>query len=267
MDKSKYNDIYVRLATDNITDPSEVKKIVLSYGVSEEEANMIVNVVQQYEKSNVFDARKLSEVNFRKICNELLLVYDISPSTKALIANSGFVVEQEDNAMLVLCYIDHNAGISFELIALARRSKDGETVIGHTNTSAGIKFRIDSFDGKVEVVPGTLKLTKDMVTKVTAVADGYKVSESVNEIRMLKKIDHLRAPGFPDDLLVVLAAEGIRPEGVWCRVEDTDEENKVIKMKMLNEPRGRFGKHIGDIVDVRLAVLDDGDYWAYIVLE
>ena len=60
-------------------------------------------------------AGNLGEINFREMDNKFLLVKDIDLETRMTIKGSGFRIRSDDNAMLVFGYIDHEAGISFEL--------------------------------------------------------------------------------------------------------------------------------------------------------
>ena len=38
-----------------------------------------------------------------------------------------------------------------------------------------------------------------------------------------------------------------------------DRERNLIRMKMLNEPDAPFGKHLGDMVDVTVIRMSDGE--------
>jgi len=95
---------------------------------------------------------------------------------------------------------------------------------------------------------------------------GYGAPEAVLEIRNIRELDLSRAPGFPDDIVVFFIKEGYRNEGIWCRTVETDPARHLIQMRMLNEPNAPFGKHMGDIVDVTLIQMDNGELKAAAVL-
>ena len=60
--------------------------------------------------------------------------------------------------------------------------------------------------------------------------------------------------------------KGYRNEEIWCRTMGIDRERKLIRMKMLNEPDAPFRRHLGDIVDVTLVRMDNGEVKAAAVL-
>ena len=53
---------------------------------------------------------------------------------------------------------------------------------------------------------------------------------------------------------------------IWCRVEDADPNRGLIQMRMLNQPNAPFGNNNGDIVDVALVKMDNGELKAVAVL-
>ena len=95
------------------------------------------------------------------------------------------------------------------------------------------------------------------------IVKGYKASDAVLEIRAIQES---RAPGYPDDVVVFFIKEGYRNEGIWCRTVGTDSARHLIQMRMLNEPNAPFGKHMGDIIDVTLYQMDNGELKAVAVL-
>lgn len=210
-------------------------------------------------------ARNLDTVSFRDMDNKFLLVKDIDLKTRMIIEKSGFRIRPDDNAMLVFGYIDQEAGISFELLCAACVYDDGEVSLEPTNKTTSFKFRYGSFEG--DVVPFTnLSQLVPFHDRAQMIVKGYKASDAVLEIRAIQELDPSRAPGYPDDVVVFFIKEGYRNEGIWCRTVGTDSARHLIQMRMLNEPNAPFGKHMGDIIDVTLYQMDNGELKAVAVL-
>ena len=197
-------------------------------------------------------------INFRYLYHQFLLVKNLDQKTKMVIKHSGFPIRQDDNAMLIYGYIDHDAGISFELMCAAYVFDNGDVALEPPNDTTSFKFRMNSFQGDIEQFNDT-KVIGPFMEKMKMINDGYSVSDDVEDVREIKDLDPMRAPGYPDDIVVTFFMEGYRPEGIWCRVETVDRQKGTIRMTMLNEPNAPFGKHIGDMVDVGLLKLDDGE--------
>ena len=210
-------------------------------------------------------ARNLDTVSFRDMDNKFLLIKDIDLKTRMIIEKSGFRIRPDDNAMLVFGYIDQEAGISFELLCAACVYDDGEVSLEPTNKTTSFKFRYGSFEG--DVVPFTnLSQLVPFHDRAQMIVKGYKASDAVLEIRAIQELDPSRAPGYPDDVVVFFIKEGYRNEGIWCRTVGTDSARHLIQMRMLNEPNAPFGKHMGDIIDVTLYQMDNGELKAVAVL-
>lgn len=210
-------------------------------------------------------ARNLDTVSFRDMDNKFLLVKDIDLKTRMIIEKSGFRIRQDDNAMLVFGYIDQEAGISFELLCAACIYDDGEVSLEPTNKTTSFKFRYGSFEG--DVVPFTnLSQLVPFHDRAQMIVKAYKAPDAVLEIRAIQELDPSRAPGYPDDVVVFFIKEGYRNEGIWCRTVGTDPARHLIQMRMLNEPNAPFGKHMGDIIDVTLYQMDNGELKAVAVL-
>ena len=209
--------------------------------------------------------RNHDNINFRDMDGQFLLVKDIDVKTRLIIEKAGFKIRQDDNAILVFGYIDYEAGISFELLCAACVYDDGEVSFEPTNKSTSFKLRYGSFSGDIIRYNNRSQLTPYM-ERAEMIKKGYSVPGDVLEVRTIEELDPSRTPGYPDDILVYFVKDGYRNEGIWCRVVSTDPERHLIQMRMLNEPNAPFGKHIGDIVDVTLINMDNGELKAAAVL-
>jgi len=205
------------------------------------------------------------EIDFRDMYHKFLLVKDIDTKTKAVIEKSGFHIRQDDNAMLIFGYIDYEAGMSYELLCAACVYDDGEVSFEPINKTTSFKFRYGSFQG--DMVPFN---NRDQLApyqeRAQMIMENYCVPDAVMQIREIKELDPSRAPGYPDDIMVFFVKEGFRNEGIWCRVVDADPGRHLIQMRMLNEPNAPFGKHAGNVVDVALFPMDNGELKAAAIL-
>jgi len=73
-----------------------------------------------------------------------------------------------------------------------------------------------------------------------------------SDIRERVDIDQFRAPGFFDDVSVILISKNneYTPEVVWVRLDEMMEGGMVFRGQLLNEPNADFGVHSGEIIQV-----------------
>ena len=208
----------------------------------------------------------LDRVDFRDIDQQFLLVKGIDLKTKMTIEAAGFRIRPDDNAMLVYCYIDYEAGLSFELICAACVFDDGEVSLEPSNKTTSFKFRYGAFNGDVGYFTNKSQLIP-YLDRISGISTAYDVSEEIKSIRDIRELDRSRTAGYPDDIIVYFIKEGYQTEGIWCKVTDADPVNRVIKMRLLNQPNTTaFGKRMGDIVDVILYPVDNNELKAVAVL-
>ena len=211
-------------------------------------------------------AGSLDRISFRDLYQKYILVKDIDRRTLLTIKAGGFHVREDDNAALLYGYIDHEAGLSFEVVSAACIFPDGAVALEPANPQTSMKLRYGSFSGEVQSYSFE-DFEDPFLLKQEIIGSGYKADPGVEQLRGMKELDDSRAPGYPDDILVYFIREGLRNEGIWCRSEGVDMESRTVRMKMLNEPMGSFGKHIGDEVGVRLYTMTDGSVKAVAVLD
>jgi len=186
-------------------------------------------------------------MSFRDLDEHFLIVKGLDARTLATIKTAKFPIRPDDNAMLVYGYIDHEAGLSFELLCAAFVDEDGDVILEPANRTVACKFRYDSITGDASLFNDSnrLKLYKDRVSDFKKY---YGVNEAIEAVRSFSAIDSSRAEGFPDDLLVYFISEGMKTEGIWGRLEDFDIGDKLFKLRILNEPYQSFGYHMGQMM-------------------
>jgi hypothetical protein len=191
----------------------------------------------------------IEQMSFRSLANKFLILKNPDPHMIMIVKEAGCPIREDNNAMLLYGYIDHEAGLTFEFICMAYIYNDGRVTLEPRNIETSTKFRYGSFSGDVTPFINIDQLVPYMDIS-NIIDDGYKVSSQIMEVRKNKDIDELRAPGFPDDLLVIFYKPDEKMEGIWCRVEGVDRKNNTVKGKLLNQPWVNYGINIGDIVDI-----------------
>ena len=91
----------------------------------------------------------------------------------------------------------------------------------------------------------------DIAAQAEKLASDYAVGQARDATRGRRDIDLLRDFGNPDDILVLLMRTGVRPEGVWGRLEALDSKG-TLYARIENEPFDDFGVHAGDVCELVL---------------
>ena len=159
--------------------------------------------------------------------------------------------EQKSGANAVLCcgYVDHTAGLTFEVLSLASCVGNDYTILPEYE-KMGIKLRADSLDLNAVKPIRNDALMQRYGWRIKVLAEYYKNREVVT-CRAYKEFDEFRHPRFPDDILTVFVWSDQKGEKIWVRAEKPIKEENgliVLKGRLLNEPNHRTHLHCGDQV-------------------
>lgn len=159
--------------------------------------------------------------------------------------------EQKSGANAVLCcgYVDHTAGLTFEVLSLASCVGNDYTIMPEYE-KMGIKLRADSVDLNAVKPIRNDALMQRYGWRIKVLAEYYKNREVVT-CRAYKEFDEFRHPRFPDDILTVFVWSDQKGEKIWVRAEEPIKEENgliVLKGRLLNEPNHRTHLHCGDQV-------------------
>lgn len=193
---------------------------------------------------------------FRYFDKKYVLIVNANDRAWLMVRAAGFQVRPDDNAILTFAYIDHDAGISFSVMAAAKVYPDGRVAIGLSNQNTGLLLRQDSFEGRF-LPYDEMEYLIPFERRADTIRNNYNYGQGVQEVRDIREIDGIRAPGYPDDLMVHFFKQGVQPEGIWCRVTGTNHENYHIVGKLINEPYANLGVHSGDTVEFILYNSDE----------
>ena len=188
----------------------------------------------------------IDQFNFRQLHHQYLLLVDDEDNLNVLRAMS-FPHEKYDNALLLYGYIDRTAGMSFEVLAFANVKWNGSVQYRESSTDTVMKLRYDSVHGILISAPYSDSMSS-FQWKVDICNTHYRADPAVEAFREIKCIDSSRHPQYPDDLIVFFVRDGLKPEGIWCRI--CGQRNGHICGELLNTPYGFFVVTQGDIVEI-----------------
>jgi len=197
--------------------------------------------------------KKISEYGFRELVGHYVLISADERKLKAFSPEFQWI--DGDNAMLGYGYIDHQAGLTVELLCAAKYEENHiELRDGREDTT--VKLRYGSIDGKIMPVPYHISMAK-FAKKVEIVSEHYCRSNELKEIRKYEALDQDRHPQYPDDVLALLFKPNVKNERIWVRTECIID-GKVVG-RLLNQPHSaEFGLNAGDIVKLVYVSLEKG---------
>ena len=130
-----------------------------------------------------------------------------------------------------------------------------EVVLEQTNMTTAMKFRFGAFKGDVTRFDADRRVD-EYSNRVYDFEKYYGVNDEVRALRDVTELDESRAPGYPDDYLVIFLLEGRQNEGIWCRAEGLEVDNYILIGRMLNEPNADIGIHGGDLIKAKMVPID-----------
>lgn len=153
------------------------------------------------------------------------------------------------NAVLCYGYVDHTAGLTFEVLALALCVGSDYTILPEQDKAA-LKLRADSVH-PADVVPiqndALMLRYSDRIQNL----DLYYEDSTVVSCRAFRELDSYRHPQFPDDIRITFMDSDHRAEQMWVRAEAFVREDDGLLIfggVLLNEPVHTPSLHCGDNV-------------------
>ena len=156
---------------------------------------------------------KVYEMSFRKKKKKMVEIHGVK--MVKLLEKMGLKLDHLYGA-LMYGYIDHNAGFTFEIMALETKKQNIEYRIVPIGVSCKIP-RFDVQEMNIEILDNVnVDLFQD---KIDIVAKATQVSRELEELRLYKELDPSRHLEYPDDVMVYFLEEGKEPEACWIRLE------------------------------------------------
>lgn len=203
-------------------------------------------------------ATTFAELGFRDVAGRLVVVE--CPLLERL-GKAGVVVPAGADAVLAYVYVDHEQGLS--LFALAPASLASGAIFHEASFPVAQRQAVVLRSGSIP--PGSRVLLPDdakalagrYAEQIGQVERDHAPVPGVEAARKVELVDALRSPEYPDDVLAVLAADGLPQEGVWFRLEGLAGEGMLAGV-LLNEPDADYPVHEGDLMALALARADNG---------
>ena len=156
---------------------------------------------------------KVYEMSFRDMNQKMVEIHGVK--MVKLLEKMGLKLDHLYGA-LTYGYIDHNAGFTFEIMALETKKQNIEYRIVPIGLSCIIP-RFDVQEMNIEILDNVnVDLFQD---KIDIVAKTTQVSKELEELRLYKELDPSRHLEYPDDVMVYFLEEGKEPEACWIRLE------------------------------------------------
>lgn len=196
----------------------------------------------------------VSDLSFRDIQHRYFLLPLQPADTTLREISKNFPGAAKANLLLVYGYIDHQAGITFELLCNGIYKKQQVSLFAGSDEFAA-KIRYDNVKDH-EIYPQDEYHFDPYQEKVHMIDTCYKASKEVEILRSFKDLDQFRDSQFPDDMTIILYRKGMPPEQVWVRCNTLTHE--TITGTLLNEPNGNLGPHCSDEITFEILSKEDG---------
>jgi len=195
----------------------------------------------------------------REIVNRWAIA-EIDPGISRILSKKGLMHRTHDRC-IGFFYVDHEEGITFRIHTLCRAEsgRPPGIVANFEDHGEGLILSSD------EIGAYTL-LSNDEANRLSLLEEQrwriYYEPESLRTIRNRVDLDRFRAPGYFDDVSVILFSKDreTTPEGVWVRLEEQSGDGTSFRGTLLNEPYSDFGVHEGEMLTVRFAEDEDGRF-------
>lgn len=164
-------------------------------------------------------------------------------------------------------YIDHEAGITLEIIKFLSRSND-EIIFGDgpLDKNMSLKIRYGQFIDTEFIIQeaeaiGSYRLSTPDAIKLYDRPD-------LKAFRNTTIIDNYRAEGYPDDIqiLVITERDEIKPEMLWARVIAYDSVKKIGHCQVLVKPHQNIGVHKDETIGFVITEIE-GEHWILGIIE
>lgn len=196
----------------------------------------------------------LKEMNFRDIVDKYLYI-DAAGVAQNL--GSIFEVTEDATGVLCYCYIDAQAGITFEILCSAVHDAAKKTLkLLHGNGEQSAKIRLaELLEAQATVLPREMPRLSEFKGKVEMVKQVYKADEATEAMRRLSSLDPARLVTHPD-IVTVYLVRGDEAEAAYVLLKEVREVNII--GTLLSEPQKASGLHKGDEISFFLVRNEKG---------
>ena len=179
---------------------------------------------------------------YRKIC--LLTGVEINPRDVF-----DYPPDEIFDGYVAFGYVDAETGFKFKILAGAQLDGDKIKILPASYKKNFSIRRADIPDAEIKILPDSFAAAfKD---RLNVISDAYAADAAKEKTRLIKTIDALRHPDFPDDVAVIFHGENFQPEYAWVRC--TGVEGNLIRGVLIHELQQDFGVHTGDEINFGVA--------------
>jgi len=194
------------------------------------------------------------DFNFREIINKLLVIKNAEIGE----SSSGIKNKENYDSILCYCYVDEEAGISFEHLAGYFFEKD--EILNNLKNDVIYKIRFGAvINDEFKVLNNNTTGILEIDNKIKNIDEWYDKNEDSKKLRKDEIFDPFRYIGFPDDVIIYLMKDGLNTEKLYVKLIRI-EGGKVFG-KLLNEPHQDFGVHIDDEIEIDIVKSNQGEIY------
>lgn len=181
-------------------------------------------------------------MNFRDIVDKYFYIEAVGVAQNL---GSIFEVTEDATGVLCYCYIDAQAGITFEILCCAVHDADKKTLkLLQGNDEQLAKIRLtELLEAQAAVLPSEMPRLSEFQRKVAMVQKAYKADEATEAMRKLTSLDPARLATHPD-IVTVYLVRGDEAEASYVLLKEVREVNII--GTLLSEPQKAYGLHKGD---------------------
>lgn len=193
------------------------------------------------------------DYQFRSLLNKVCYI-EGKPNAVVL---SEFLSDDTTTGFVGYAYIDHQAGLTFEVLACATK-KEEDIIVYPGNDYMTFKYRARTVMGNEIVILEDTQYDKNAFQKkIDHITSLYNKDVEIEALRDIIEIDGLRSNEFPDDVLVTLYKEDVKPERAWFRLEGFNEN--YIQGTLLHElTKKDYKLQTGDVCNLALMQDEEG---------
>ena len=171
--------------------------------------------------------KKIGEASFRELLNEIIY---IKCNDKILESLSNFTpVQEDDDGFLAFGYIDDDAGFSFRILCTANIKENQLSLSEYNEKIWSIirKSEVNEFD-YITMAHIDMDFSR-FNDHINIIKESYKCKgPKTEEMRAFTLFDKNRNIDYPDDIQVILVAEGLEPEGIWVKCWDYTKDEFLL---------------------------------------
>lgn len=159
-------------------------------------------------------------------------------------AMEGYPNADDANCMLVYGYIDHEAGLTLEVLA-AGVKREEKFKFFDPSEDTRLFLRVGAVENEeFALFDDSDNSLRNRYARKLEMLDTYNTDEEIEKTREMRFLDDCRHPHYPDDVRVYLMRDGLNPELCWSRIIGLGEH--WIMGVLLNEPNQNFDYHQGE---------------------